>query len=371
MGTTETKPFRILIVDDEHDIHKMMQQVLCPDETSSLHNTKSLLQALGTELFNDGHKSTPKKRYQLTSCSQGEEAVKAVQASVAANERFAMVFLDMKMPPGKDGLWTAERIRTFDQDTNIMIMTAFTDVDPAEIAIKVPPEDKLLYLQKPVRPEEVRQFAASLCSKWHTERALLNTNEELGKANQQISELLDQRTEQLHSTEQKLDQTRTDLLTKKQVLTEKDHELEQSNIALRVLLQKFSEGDLENLAEREEEMNRNLLLQIKELTEPFLLKLKKTRLNREQQEYLAIIKKNLDQIISPVLQKLLSDEVDLSPAELKVANLIKQNKSTKEIANLLNLSIRTIEFHRDNIRKKLGISGRKTRLKTILMLQED
>ena len=104
----------------------------------------------------------------------------------------------------------------------------------------------------------------------------------------------------------------------------------------------------------------------KELTEPFIKKLSTTELNEEQLDLLNILHKNLEKVTSPAMRRLYSTDTNLTPAEIQVANLIKQGKTTKEIADLLSLSTRTIEFHRDNIRKKLGITDRKTNLKTVI-----
>ena len=113
-------------------------------------------------------------------------------------------------------------------------------------------------------------------------------------------------------------------------------------------------------------MDEKILLNIKELTEPFIKKLSMTDLSDEQKELLDILHTNLDRVTSPAMRRLYSTDTNLTPAEIQVANLIKQGKTTKQIADLLNLSTRTIEFHRDNIRKKLGITDRKTNLKTII-----
>ena len=75
-----------------------------------------------------------------------------MRAANAANQPFAVVFLDMRMPPGPDGLWAAQRIREIDQQVEIVICTAYSDVDPLEIGRRVPPADKLFYLQKPFHP---------------------------------------------------------------------------------------------------------------------------------------------------------------------------------------------------------------------------
>jgi DNA-binding NarL/FixJ family response regulator len=255
------------------------------------------------------------------------------------------------MPPGNDGLWTAERIRELDPMVNILIMTAYSDIDPAEISAKVQPVDKLLYAQKPLRPQEIRQFAAALSSKWQSESQLINTNLQLATARNRLEELLRERTEKLQNVEERLEERST--------------ELAESGVAMKVLLKNISSDNFD-MDEKVRELDERIVLNVKELTEPFLERLERSDLDAEQRECLTILRSNLDKVTSPAMQRLYSDDHDLTPSELQVANLIRQGRKTKEIASLLNLSTRTIEFHRDNIRKKLGIRDRKTSLKSIL-----
>ena len=106
-------------------------------------------------------------------CEGAESAVEAVRESLAAGAPFAIAFLDMRMPPGPDGVWAAARIRELDPAIEIVICTAYTDVDAGEIAELVPPEEKLSYLQKPFHPNEIRQLALSLAAKWRAEHRII------------------------------------------------------------------------------------------------------------------------------------------------------------------------------------------------------
>jgi PleD family two-component response regulator len=103
-------------------------------------------------------------------CDGAEAAVAAVRTALTAKQPYAVVFLDMRMPPGPDGVWAAAQIRELDPAIEIAVCTAYSDVDPADIGGRVPPEDKLSYLQKPFHPHEVRQMAIALASKWRAER---------------------------------------------------------------------------------------------------------------------------------------------------------------------------------------------------------
>lgn len=135
--------------------------------------------------------------------------------------------------------------------------------------------------------------------------------------------------------------------------------LEEVNTALRVLL-KIREQDRKELEE-------NVLFNMKELVMPFLEKIKKIGLEERQNAYLSILESNLTDIISPFSRRLSLSYLKLTPTELEVANLVKYGETTKEVANVLNLSSRTVEFHRDNIRKKLGIKNKKINLRSRLL----
>ena len=108
----------------------------------------------------------------------------------------------------------------------------------------------------------------------------------------------------------------------------------------------------------------------KGLVEPFFEKLKESRLTEDQKAYVNILESNLKDIISPFARHMSSQYLNLTPAEMQIANLIKQGKTTKDIANLLNLSTRTISFHRENIRNKLGLKNQKANLRSYLLSLE-
>jgi PAS domain S-box-containing protein len=157
---------------------------------------------------------------------------------------------------------------------------------------------------------------------------------------------------QLKKVEQALQQREKDLQLK-------TRELEDVNTALRVLL-KRREEDLTQLEER-------VLSNVKELVEPYLQKLKKCVLDERQRTYTNILESNLNDIVSPFSSKLSAKYSKLTPKEIQIANLIKQGKTTKEIAGLLDLSDKTIESHRKSMRNKLGIKEKKVNLRTHLL----
>jgi PAS domain S-box-containing protein len=149
------------------------------------------------------------------------------------------------------------------------------------------------------------------------------------------------------------------LIERGKELENKSHELEEVNAALKVLL-KHREED-------KKELEKKVVVNVKNLVFPFLEKLHNSRLNGRQMVYLNIIKSNLEDIVAPFLRQLSLSFSDLTPSEIQVAGLVKDGKTTKEIADLLNSSTGAVNFHRNNIRKKLGLRNTKINLRSFLL----
>jgi len=134
--------------------------------------------------------------------------------------------------------------------------------------------------------------------------------------------------------------------------------LEETNTALRVLLR--------NLEREKLDIQEDVVANVRELILPVVEKIRHCRPENKRNSLIDVLETSLGSIVSPFLRNLTVKGIPLTPTELKVANLIRQGKSTKDIANLLNLSARSIEFHRDNIRKKLNLKGKKVNLQAFL-----
>ena len=168
------QPIRVLIVDDEPEIREAYRQIL---QSSPATNGSAALSDLRTRLFrkSEAAPAAPKAPvvFEPVFCSQAEAAVHEVEKALAKEQPFAVVYMDMRMPPGKDGVWAAARIRELDPAIEIVICTAYSDIDPTDVGGIVPPEEKLSYLQKPFHPHEVRQMTIALASKWRGERRIV------------------------------------------------------------------------------------------------------------------------------------------------------------------------------------------------------
>ncbi len=149
-----------------------------------------------------------------------------------------------------------------------------------------------------------------------------------------------------------------ELRKREQELAVKTRDLEEMNTALNVLLKKRDKDKAE--------LEENIVSNIKELVEPYLEKIKNTSDNR-QDIYVEIVQKNLNDIVSPFVRSLNANLLSLTHTEIRISNLIKQGKTTKEIAELLSLSSKTIASYREKIREKLGIKNQRINLRTYLI----
>jgi len=207
----EQKPCRprILVVDDEQAILDEFRKILHPEMDSD--GPEGKLGELGKKLFPESYSSSVITTFDLVLCRQGGEAVEKVRKAIEEETPFAAAFLDVRMPPGPDGVWTAEHIRELDPHIQIVIVTAYSDVDPLDIGQRVMPADKLLYVQKPFHPHEIRQFASSLSAKWIAEKHLREQALELKSSNKKLRQEI---------KEHKRTQEKRDLLSRALMTTE-------------------------------------------------------------------------------------------------------------------------------------------------------
>ncbi len=142
-------------------------------------------------------------------------------------------------------------------------------------------------------------------------------------------------------------------------LTRRKTELEEANIALKVLL-KQRDND-------KSELERNVLANVRDTVMPYIEKLKRASLKTKDKRTVELVESRLQEIVSPMIQSLANASIFLTPQEIQVASLVKDGKSSKEIADILNVSDATVHFHRKNLRKKLGLSNSQANLRSYLL----
>jgi diguanylate cyclase (GGDEF)-like protein len=158
---------RILIIDDNAAIHHDFRKVLgVPADQSS----QAVLDLLEADLFGTALATAARPNFEIDSAHQGQEGVKMAGRAVAEGRPYVMAFVDMRMPPGWDGLETIEHLWKTDPDVQVVICSAHTDYDWTEVVARLGHSDKLLVLRKPAEPIEVLQCATALSRKWENER---------------------------------------------------------------------------------------------------------------------------------------------------------------------------------------------------------
>jgi diguanylate cyclase (GGDEF)-like protein len=150
---------RILIVDDTTSIHQDFRKILCADADG-----EPSLDTLEQTLF--GTTTVARQAFILDSAYQGQEALDLVNRALAANAPYAMAFIDMRMPPGWDGLQTIEQLWNVDPNLQIALCTAYSDYSFEAIEARLKYNDQLLILKKPFDHLEIRQMASALTWKW-------------------------------------------------------------------------------------------------------------------------------------------------------------------------------------------------------------
>ncbi|HWR68175.1 MAG TPA: helix-turn-helix transcriptional regulator, partial [Desulfomonilia bacterium] len=174
----------------------------------------------------------------------------------------------------------------------------------------------------------------------------------LRKARDELEQKILERTAELSRVNRILTERQKDLESK-------NRELSELNSALRILLNQ-REKDKINLEE-------NIMANIKGLILPYVEKMKRGHLADRQGANLSVIEANLKEIVSSFSRQLSSTYTQLTPREIEVAHLVREGRDSKAIAGLLGLSVPTIEFHRSNLRDKLGLRNKKQNLRAFLL----
>ncbi len=169
---------RILVIDDQVAIHEDFRKILC----GSGEDGRSLDDARAA-FFGEEQKKAAAPEFELVFTQQGQEGVKALHDALLDSRRFAMAFVDIRMPPGPDGIQTIKGLWSTDPELEVVICTAYTDYSFEEIVAELGKSDRLLILKKPFDPVEVRQLAGALTEKWNIAQREKTRIAELQEAN--------------------------------------------------------------------------------------------------------------------------------------------------------------------------------------------
>ena len=185
---------RVLVIDDNQAIHEDFRKILqAKSEGETFEQARAAV--FGDPLF-----SRAVERFELDCSDQGQAALTLVQKARNDGRPYAVAFVDMRMPPGWDGLETIERLWKEDAELQVVICTAYSDQPWDEITERIGRNDKLLILQKPFNAIEVFQLATALCRKWNLAHKVAGQVDEL-------SRLVDERTAELQCANQQLTET--------------------------------------------------------------------------------------------------------------------------------------------------------------------
>ena len=164
MTTTMAENRRILIIDDNDEIHLDFRKTLRGNVESSA------LAAASSALFGDDAPAMPNVSFEVDSAMQGQEGYEKVKRARQSGAPYAMAFVDMRMPPGWDGLETIEHLFREDPDVQVVVCTAYSDYSWEDMVKRLGRSDRVLILKKPFDRIEVCQLAAALTEKWQLKR---------------------------------------------------------------------------------------------------------------------------------------------------------------------------------------------------------
>jgi len=157
---------RVLVIDDDTKVHEIYKDILAE---SAKQGEEANLDKEAARLFGEKLTSiTPqRKSFEVTYATQGEEGIAGVKKALDEDRAYAVAFIDVRMPPGIDGVKTATEIRKIDSQIEIVIVTAYADKSLDEIVENVGMPERLLYIKKPFLKDEIWQLANALSIKWN------------------------------------------------------------------------------------------------------------------------------------------------------------------------------------------------------------
>jgi FixJ family two-component response regulator len=304
-----------------------------------------------------------KNNFEITTATDGQMAINRLHA-----RRYDLVITDLRMPR-IDGIGVLKEAKHLYPEIGVIVLTGYGDVSSAVQALHLGADD---YLQKPCDindllnkamhrfekqdllarlQEQNRRLKSEIAARKAVEEKLYDSQAGLER---QVAE----RTTELTQTVDELRTVLGTLLVREKELQEKNRELHDMNTTLNIMLKR---RDQEHSEIREE-----IACKTVETVLPLLKKVQ-TQVTGSTKDYMETAQANLLNVFSRDHRDSVLATAKLAPRELQIVNYIRQNKTSKEIADLLNLSVRTIESYRENIRKKIGIKNQKKNLKKFLI----
>ncbi len=174
MNTTSHSDFRIIIIDDNPSIHYDFIKILKTEPKTSVDTARQ-------ELFGEEDKVLDLPLFEIDTASQGQEGVERIKAAFEKKRPYALAFVDIRMPPGWNGIETVKRIWEIDKNIQIVICTAYSDYSWEETIEHLGKTDNLLILKKPFDNVSVRQLAFALTTKWKLSEETRNYTDHLEK----------------------------------------------------------------------------------------------------------------------------------------------------------------------------------------------
>jgi len=207
---------RVLIVDDNEAIHDDFRKILAGQETNPR------LAGAAAALFGEAQRTASPMRYEVASAYQGEEGFKMVAGAAKDGRPFALAFVDMRMPPGWDGVETIEHLWREDPELQVVICTAYSDYSWTQITDRLGHSDRLLILKKPFDHTEICQMASALTEKWSLARQARLKMEEMDR-------MVAERTVELKETNKRLAKEMDERMRAAEQLREKEEQLRQKH----------------------------------------------------------------------------------------------------------------------------------------------
>jgi diguanylate cyclase (GGDEF)-like protein len=164
-GEADVLTHRILVIDDNASIHEDYRKILAGQEAGKLS-------AAEAALFGEQRPAVERPSFDVDSAMQGRDGVERARQAIGEGRPYSVAFVDMRMPPGWDGLETIEHLWAIDPEIQVVVCSAYTDYDWLELLSRLGHSDKLIVVKKPFEPIEILQCASALSRKWANARAL-------------------------------------------------------------------------------------------------------------------------------------------------------------------------------------------------------